>query len=341
MLDEDLLNAVKNNDRDRVRQLISAGASVNAKGEYGRTALMTAADEGYVECLNALIAAGADLNAKGLSGTALINAARSGRLVCLESLIAAGADVHAAHGDGSTALVWAASDGSSDCVRALIAAGVNVNADGNMGNTALLAASRSSVDCVEALISAGANVNAQGNFGNTPLIYAARFGQLKCVKALIAAGADLNMKDVDGRTALTWASKGGHKDCLEALISAGDGAASQSTEIQANRLLAIWQGTEIDFFGKERKQCGECKAALTPVDEGFTCKGCGRRIVAAEYVVQDRDHYKHKVVIDIGQQLAQAGGTTAMVAVAHRFSALGGRMSDLSRCWHGVGGWMH
>ena len=51
-----------------LKELIAAGADINKEDNDGETALMSAANEGHVECLKELIAAGADINKEDNDG---------------------------------------------------------------------------------------------------------------------------------------------------------------------------------------------------------------------------------------------------------------------------------
>ena len=56
--------------------LIKAGADVNLKGEYNRTALILAVLKGHTEIVKALIEAGADVNAKDNGNMTALDYAR-------------------------------------------------------------------------------------------------------------------------------------------------------------------------------------------------------------------------------------------------------------------------
>jgi ankyrin repeat protein len=59
-----LIDAVKNDNIDLVRKLITQGVDVNIKQNDGGTPLMFAAGIGNIDCTKELIAHGADVNVK-------------------------------------------------------------------------------------------------------------------------------------------------------------------------------------------------------------------------------------------------------------------------------------
>ena len=103
------------------------------------TALHRAAMEGDLDTARELIAAGAELNAREPMGgsSPLITAATFGRTGVARALIAAGADVDQRNNDGSTALITAAFFCRTEIVEALLAAGADKSIRNNAGSTAL------------------------------------------------------------------------------------------------------------------------------------------------------------------------------------------------------------
>jgi ankyrin repeat protein len=120
-----LIEAAQAGDTAKVKKLLEQGADVNAKDEYGGTALMWAAGKGHTEMVNALIDAGADVNAKMKGGwTALMFAAEEGYTGIVEILIGKGADVNVKGTfTGLTALMLAAEEGHTEIVDLLKQAG--------------------------------------------------------------------------------------------------------------------------------------------------------------------------------------------------------------------------
>ncbi|MBN2022429.1 MAG: ankyrin repeat domain-containing protein [Pirellulales bacterium] len=75
-----LAQAAEDGLLDRVRTLLAAGASPNARSRDGFTALMWAAARGHVDVVNALLQSGAQLDARTRNGrTAVDIALQEGR----------------------------------------------------------------------------------------------------------------------------------------------------------------------------------------------------------------------------------------------------------------------
>ena len=124
--DERLRIAAYKGDSEESSQLIAEGAEIDAKNEYGNTALMIAAIEGHLEIVKGLIAGGADVNTRNRAdSTALMLAAKRGHLEIVKALLAGGADVNARTTGGVTALFAAESGGHTAVVEILKRAGAN------------------------------------------------------------------------------------------------------------------------------------------------------------------------------------------------------------------------
>ena len=206
-----------------VKRLLDAGADVEARDKYGWTALRGAASGGHDDVVKRLLDAGADVEARDkYGGTALREAASRGHDEVVKRLLDAGADVEARDDDGGTALCEAAWGGHDEVVKRLLDAGADVEARGEYGWTALgEAASRGHDEVVKRLLDAGADVEARGDYGGTALREAASGGHDDVVKRLLDAGADVEARDDDGGTALREAASGGHDEVVKRLLDAG------------------------------------------------------------------------------------------------------------------------
>ena len=138
--------------------------------------------------LRELIKAGADVNAITESGyTPLALMAWSGQAEAVKLLLAAKANVNAADEDGWTPLLLAAGEGRTAVVKLLLEAQANVNAADKNGVTPLLVASRGHTEVVRLLLAA--NVNAAAKNGLTPLAIASKKGHAQIVSLLRQAQA--------------------------------------------------------------------------------------------------------------------------------------------------------
>jgi len=117
---EALRSAAENGEVDEVRELLEAGASVDARDQdYGATALILAASENRIEVVELLLQHGADIDAqavgaedgeaKGFSG--LMLAAMFGHEEMVTLLLQAGANTRLREGQGETAADLARSEG--------------------------------------------------------------------------------------------------------------------------------------------------------------------------------------------------------------------------------------
>ncbi|MCA3268178.1 MAG: ankyrin repeat domain-containing protein [Azospirillum sp.] len=99
----------------------AAPGAADARGPYGLTPLMRAAQKGSARALEALLARGASADATDDAGnTALMYAAARGRRACAEKLLAAGASVSHRNKFGLGPVDWAVWPADGDDVRDLV-----------------------------------------------------------------------------------------------------------------------------------------------------------------------------------------------------------------------------
>lgn len=206
------------------------GVDVNKTDSAGKTALMFAAEAGYVECVNWLIGYGADVYKTDKTGsTALSHASAQRRDMCIQALLEAGSHecVDKPNLNGQTPLMLAARSERDNiqCLQHLLNAGADINMKDMLGYTALAhAAENGNVNCVETLLEAGSQtlINISNTDSQTPLMLAAGSNgdNVQCLQKLLSAGADPNLEDFEGAKALQYAARNKNVACKQLLQDA-------------------------------------------------------------------------------------------------------------------------
>lgn len=202
--------AVYDQDMAKVRQLIRAGADVNASNKYGANAMQLAAEASNGDIIKLLLDAGADVDSPNPEGqTALMLVARTGDVDTARLLIRKGATIDARESWGQqTAMMWATARRHPAMMALLIKEGADINA-------------------VSAVRDYNAHVTAEGRAKNldsgglTPLMYAIRENCMACVDLLIDNEVDLELTDPDGVSPLLLAILNTNWDIARRLIEAG------------------------------------------------------------------------------------------------------------------------
>lgn len=192
-----LLAAAQQGDLAQAKKLLAAGANVNARDPYGRTAVHIATHARQRELIRVLAQAGADLelleNDRYDAVTIASVADDEDSLRVLLGL-GASAKLTTSRYDG-TALIAAAHLGHDGVVKQLIAAGAPLDHVNNLHWTALIEAivlgngGPRHQEVVRALLAAGASTRLTDREGNTPLALAKTRGYSAMVSLLVQAGA--------------------------------------------------------------------------------------------------------------------------------------------------------
>jgi len=194
--DAALIEAAAAGDTPRVARLIAEGASLKARDERGRTALLAATQGNRIDAARLLIKAGADVNAKDdIHDSAYLLSGARGQVEILRLTLGASADLKSTNRYGGTALTPACHYGHVDAVRELLKTQVDIDHVNRLGWTCLLEAvilgdgGDRHVEIVRMVIAAGANLNLADAQGVTPLAQARSRGQTRVVELLTKAGA--------------------------------------------------------------------------------------------------------------------------------------------------------
>jgi ankyrin repeat protein len=230
--DDQLVRAVKQEDRSTVEKLIAEKIDVNAMLPDGATALHWATYRDDFETAKLLIEAGADVSAKNdLGVTPLSLACLNGSRRMVKQLLEAGAYPNQTLATGETVLMTAARTGKPEAVRALLAAGADVNAmePERKQNALMWAISQKHSEVARLLLEHDAEVDAKSKSGSTPLHFAAREGDFESAQILVKAGADVNAKDRMKVGPLLTATVRGHVDLAIFLLEQGADANADAT----------------------------------------------------------------------------------------------------------------
>jgi ankyrin repeat protein len=191
-----LHRAVHTGNVDMVKFLVSRGADVNVKDNYGQTPVQIAAQLDDVQIIIHLVSHGAEINIKNSIGkTPLHDAVAHDQFQIVNYLVSQDAEINAKDINGRTPLHDAVFDNYTEISAYLVSKGAGFNLKDSDGKAALhYAVINENLDIIKSLVSGGANVNIRDKFNRIPLHYAADKGNLEIAKYLIVNGSDINAK---------------------------------------------------------------------------------------------------------------------------------------------------
>ncbi|WKY14209.1 hypothetical protein Q1695_000055 [Nippostrongylus brasiliensis] len=213
---------------------------VNARGPFGRTALMMLCDnlekteDEVIEDVTKICAAGGDVNMQDDDEeTAVFIAVRRGRLALVKKLLEMGANPTIMNRNDSTCLHEAAANCNLRMVEELLRHNSVVKeidvCDNNDRTPLMRCAANDTFDpqIAELLIRLGADPSYPGDKsalsykGRTALHYAAQVNNVQMIEFLISRDANKDAQDLEDRTPLFLAASHGHLEAVEALVNAG------------------------------------------------------------------------------------------------------------------------
>ncbi|XP_042198816.1 ankyrin repeat domain-containing protein 24 isoform X1 [Callorhinchus milii] len=250
--DERLLQAVENNDSEKVGSLLTKRSLFAAKQDSdGRSAYHLAAMKGYVDCLEVILSHGVDVSAMDSSGmNALHLAARYGHHQCVKRLLQERCPVNTMDSYGRTALHYAAASGSLCCVQTICDFKGSLNVYDEDGCSPLiLAAQMSNHEICRWLIVRGADVNTRDKQGRTALMLACENDSVETVEVLVRSRANVGLVDALGHDAVHYSMVTGNTEILHLL------------HMGPHR--RYWSKTELELAGKQQQMMAKEKS-LTP-----------------------------------------------------------------------------
>ncbi len=225
-----LIDAAWANDLEQARQLIAAGADVNAQDASRQSAYLIATSEGHLALLELFLAHGADVAAlDSYRGTGLIRAAERGHADIVGRLLRSGIDVNHVNNLGWTALHEAVILGNGseryvDTVRLLVAGGADVGlAAAEDGIAALEHAEARQQQRVAATLRAAVAAPALPTPADAArqLLDAAAAGDADRAALALRAGAGIETRDGNQRSPLLLAAAADHVETARLLVRLG------------------------------------------------------------------------------------------------------------------------
>jgi ankyrin repeat protein len=119
-IDQGLIDAARENNLPEVSRLLSVGADVNARNNFGSTPLSWASHYGHVPVVVELLKHGADIDATVNGWTPLHLACNYGHLPVVKALVSGGANILAANNDGLLPVHEAVSSGHTAVAKYLL-----------------------------------------------------------------------------------------------------------------------------------------------------------------------------------------------------------------------------
>ncbi|HME53799.1 MAG TPA: ankyrin repeat domain-containing protein [Candidatus Lokiarchaeia archaeon] len=226
-IDEELLNAIGENDIDGVKKAVENGADLGMTDCTGDTPLHVACAKGLLDIARYLVERGADILVNDVVDMTPVHlAAREGHDEVLAYLLDS---IHEIPDHVIDDIILVASqfprgkNASSDLFaqyRKRLSRPED-SCDLDLYARLVTAASQGDVNGVNAAIDIGSDLDARDESGWTALMEACIKGQSDVVKALLNAGASVNAHTSISGTAIIFAAAGGYTDIVDMLLEQG------------------------------------------------------------------------------------------------------------------------
>ena len=214
-----LIIAVGNSYIDTAKILIENGANINAVDIEGWSALSYAVNNGDIEIAKLLLENKAKIKDELL--IAIKSPIVESSINMMKLLIDNKVNINYTDEDGFNPLNIAIESGDMELTKFLITNGANVNSLMQDGVSLIgYAIAQNNMDLLQMLIENGANVNYTNgdSWANTPLQTASRLGLDNVVRILLTRNADINAVDMNGNTALHTAALNSQLSIVKLLL---------------------------------------------------------------------------------------------------------------------------
>ena len=245
-----LIIAVGNSYIDTAKILIENGANINAVDIEGWSALSYAVNNGDIEIAKLLLENKAKIKDELL--IAIKSPIVESRIDIMKLLIDNKANINYTDENGFNPLNIAIESGDMEVTKFLITNGANVNSLMQDGVSLIgYAIAQNNMDLLQILIENGANVNYTGgdSWANTPLQTASRLGLDNVVRILLTRNVDINAVDMNGNTALHTAALNSQLSIVKLLLEKNPNLDIQNKVGNTALHLAVISGN-IDIVGE-------------------------------------------------------------------------------------------
>jgi ankyrin repeat protein len=215
--DIQLMEAIENNNLESVRMLVSRGANINYRGQYGETPLIKAMLCEDSRICRFLLDAGADVNLATINGYSPLSfACLQNNFEFVRMLCGHHADISGRTQEGWTPLIIASTNSS------VFFDNMNHPFFHNLieivFNYAHYHPDFNPVHIVNYLLDYGADPNESNIFGTTSLMAAASMANYPIIKSLLLKNAAIDLQDTEGKTALMYAVISTIEELIDSLI---------------------------------------------------------------------------------------------------------------------------
>ena len=245
-----LIIAVGNSYIDTAKILIENGANINAVDIEGWSALSYAVNNGDIEIAKLLLENKAKIKDELL--IAIKSPIVESSINMMKLLIDNKANINYTDENGFNPLNIAIESGDMELTKFLITNGANVNSLMQDGVSLIgYAIAQNNMDLLQILIENGANVNYTNgdSWADTPLKTASRLGLDNVVRILLTRNVDINAVDMNGNTALHTAALNSQLSIVKLLLEKNPNLDIQNKVGNTALHLAVISGN-IDIVGE-------------------------------------------------------------------------------------------